>query len=85
MKNNLIGKKQFTEKNQKDFASISCDYNPIHVDPLMARRLITGQRIVHGVNILLTGLNFLFKKCFKLCGFFGLHFSGENKTELFSA
>ena len=62
MKNNLIGKKQFTEKNQKDFANISCDHNPIHVNPLIARRLISGRCIVHGVNILLTGLNFLFKK-----------------------
>ena len=62
MKNNIIGKKQFTKKNQKNFANMSCDYNPIHVDPLTARRLIPGRCIVHGINILLTGLNFLFEK-----------------------
>jgi len=62
MKNNIIGKKKFTKKNQKNFANMSCDYNPIHVDPLTARRLIPGRCIVHGINILLTGLNFLFEK-----------------------
>ena len=61
MKTKLIGKKKFTFKNQKDFAGISCDYNPIHMNALIARRSISGNQIVHGVNILLTALNFLFK------------------------
>ena len=61
MKTKLIGKKKFTVKNQKDFAGISCDYNPIHVNALIARRSVSGSQIVHGVNILLTALNLLFK------------------------
>ena len=56
-----MGKKKFTFKNQKDFAGISCDYNPIHMNALISRRSNSGNQIVHGVNILLTALNFLFK------------------------
>ena len=62
MKNYTIGKKKFTHKDQLNFAKISCDYNHIHVDPLTARRTIHGVQIVHGINLLLTSLNYYFKK-----------------------
>ena len=56
-----IGEKIFTSRNQIEFANISCDFNPIHVNPFLARRLLSGKQIVHGMNLLLTSLNFLFK------------------------
>ena len=64
MKAISIGKKKFTAKDQKDFAKISHDYNPIHTDPIISRRLVSGKQIVHGINILLTALDYLFKKKF---------------------
>ena len=46
----------FTQKDQEDFAVLSGDRNPMHVDPLRARRFILGETVVHGVNALLWGL-----------------------------
>src|SRR5690606_11885277 len=34
------------------FVRVSCDSNPIHVDPIAARRLHAGVPIVHGVHAL---------------------------------
>ena len=62
MKNYIIGKKIFTHKDQLNFAKMSCDYNHIHVDPLSARRSMPGVQIVHGVNLLLTALDYYFEK-----------------------
>ena len=62
MKKKIIGEKIFTNKDQAYFAKISKDFNPIHTDPILARRLISGKRIVHGINILLTTLSLLAKK-----------------------
>jgi len=58
MKNFIIGKKFFTHEDQLKFSKISCDFNHIHIDPLSVRKTIHGIQIVHGVNLLLTGLNF---------------------------
>lgn len=38
------------------FAALSGDYNPLHVDPLTARRLIFGSTVAHGIHVLLTAL-----------------------------
>jgi acyl dehydratase len=46
----------FTLSDQFEFANIAQDYNPLHVDPLLARRLLYGQVVVHGVNALLWAL-----------------------------
>ena len=62
MANYIIGKKRFTNKEIKKFAKISNDYNPIHLDPTAARRLIAGNQVVHGINLMLTALNFSYKK-----------------------
>jgi hypothetical protein len=43
----------FTMKDQHDFAGLSGDFNPLHVDPMGARRLIFGGPVVHGVHLLL--------------------------------
>jgi hypothetical protein len=51
-----IGKKSFSAEDQTLFAAISLDVNPLHMDPLAARRLMTGKQAVHGVHILLVAL-----------------------------
>ena len=48
--------RRFTLADQIEFASLSHDFNPIHVDPVASRRLIFGQPVVHGVNALLWSL-----------------------------
>ena len=47
---------RFTLDDQKAFSALSQDYNPIHVDQVAARRLIYGQPVVHGINVLLWAL-----------------------------
>src|SRR5688572_19187643 len=54
----LIGDKTFTEADQALFASISADHNPMHVDPVVARRLLTGKPVVHGMHTLLTAIEY---------------------------
>ena len=39
----------FTEDFVDEFAELSGDWNPIHVDALRARRLLFGARVVHGM------------------------------------
>ncbi len=41
---------------QRDFARLSGDYNPIHIDPNAARRSLFGRPVVHGVHALLWSL-----------------------------
>lgn len=53
-----IGSKQFGMQDQQIFASLSCDRNPMHVDPVAARRLLTGQPVVHGIHVLMTALEY---------------------------
>ncbi len=43
----------FDSQNHARFAQLSRDYNPIHVDPLAARRTQAGAPIVHGIHSLL--------------------------------
>jgi NAD(P)-dependent dehydrogenase (short-subunit alcohol dehydrogenase family) len=47
----------FTLDDQRRFASLSGDFNPMHVDPVAARRTQYGQPVVHGVHGLLWGLD----------------------------
>lgn len=54
-----IGEKIFTVEDQELFAGISCDRNPMHMDPIAARRLITGHQVVHGIHIMLTAIEYL--------------------------
>jgi acyl dehydratase len=48
--------RRFTLTDQFEFANLSHDFNPIHVDPIASRRLVYGQPVVHGVNALLWAL-----------------------------
>ncbi|MFT6906879.1 MAG: acyl dehydratase [Oleiphilaceae bacterium] len=41
----------FTEQDVNDFARLSGDFNPIHIDPEFAKTTVFGQRIVHGVLV----------------------------------
>lgn len=51
-----LGAYVFTADRQAGFTALSGDRNPIHVDPLYARRQIAGGLTVHGVHLLLVGL-----------------------------
>lgn len=42
------------------FAALSADFNPLHVDPVRARRLPFGGAVVHGVSILMRALDIAF-------------------------
>ena len=50
-------KRLFSQDDQIDFAKLSGDYNPIHLDPLKARRTCFGQPVVHGIHVLLWALD----------------------------
>jgi len=47
----------FSLKDQMIFAKLSGDWNPLHVDPVYARRCLTGQIVVHGVHATLWTLD----------------------------
>lgn len=50
----------FSFDDQLYFSRLSGDKNPIHVDPIVARRLIFGGPVVNGINLLLWALDFYF-------------------------
>ncbi len=41
------------------FAEFSGDYNPLHTDPLVARRTTFGKPVVHGIHLVIEGLKLL--------------------------
>lgn len=43
----------FTHDEQLAFARLSGDYNPIHLDPILARRLMFGRTVLHGLHLVL--------------------------------
>ena len=45
--------RRFTHDDSLAFARLSGDYNPIHLDPILARRLLFGRTILHGMHLLL--------------------------------
>lgn len=49
--------KSFTLHDQRAFAELSGDYNPLHLDPVAARRSMTGGCVVHGMHLLLWALD----------------------------
>lgn len=48
-----MAERAFTSDDQLAFAKLSGDHNPLHMDPVIARRLLFGQAIVHGLHALL--------------------------------
>jgi acyl dehydratase len=51
-----IARRTFAAADQTSFAELSGDRNPIHVDPVRARRTIAGRPAVHGIHLLLWAL-----------------------------
>ncbi len=47
----------FTLENQRNFAALSGDYNPMHLDPVSARREMLGGVVVHGIHGFLWALD----------------------------
>lgn len=52
-----IGTRQFDVDHQQRFALMSGDVNPMHVDPVAARRTMFGRPVVHGVHVVLWALD----------------------------
>src|SRR5262245_34966944 len=52
-----LASRTFDEKDQTRFARLSGDFNPMHIDPLAARRTQAGATVVHGIHGLLWGLD----------------------------
>lgn len=53
-----IGERIFSVEDQQLFARLSHDFNPMHMDPVIARRLMTGRQVVHGMHVMLSGLEY---------------------------
>ncbi len=48
--------KSFDIDEQRRFARLSGDYNPLHLDPVYSRRLLFGEPVVHGIHLVFCGL-----------------------------
>lgn len=48
-----VVERRFEWADQLEFARLSGDHNPLHVDALAARRLLFGEPVVHGIHLLL--------------------------------
>ena len=51
-----LGRRCFGNADQQLFAELSGDFNPMHMEAVAARRLLTGRQVVHGVHTLLCAL-----------------------------
>src|SRR5271163_3454397 len=49
----LVDSKIFTVTDQARFAALTGDFNPMHMDPIAARRTPAGAPVVHGIHTLL--------------------------------
>jgi NAD(P)-dependent dehydrogenase (short-subunit alcohol dehydrogenase family) len=43
----------FSMADQEEFSELSGDRNPMHLDPVLARRLMAGRVVVHGIHVML--------------------------------
>ena len=55
----MLASRLFTATDQIRFAALSGDYNPIHLDAVVARRTQAGVPVVHGIHLLLWALDVL--------------------------
>ena len=53
--------KKINQSSQLLFSNFSGDFNPVHTDPMYARRSMYGEQVVHGINTLLLAINYFFK------------------------
>lgn len=56
-----MSQRVFTSDDQLAFAKLSGDFNPLHLDPVLARRLVFGRQVVHGLHALLWSLDYQLK------------------------
>lgn len=49
----------FSLADQQEFATVSGDHNPLHLDAIAARRTQAGAPVVHGIHLLLWSLDIL--------------------------
>ena len=61
MNDRVFAEKRFELEDQRSFAALSGDRNPIHLDPVFARRTEMGAPIVHGIHALLWALEALLR------------------------
>ena len=59
MNGQIIGSRVFDAFGQQDFANWSGDRNPMHLDPVYARRTQAGDIVVHGMHAMLWALDLL--------------------------
>jgi len=57
MAGGTLASRSFTADDQALFAHLSGDYNPIHMDPVAARRTQAGAPVVHGIHAVLWTLD----------------------------
>ena len=48
----IVADRIFTPADQSDFAAVSGDFNPMHMDEVAARRSLFGAPVVHGIHLL---------------------------------
>tara|TARA_Y100000748_G_scaffold266333_1_gene236680 strand:- start:25 stop:1269 length:1245 start_codon:yes stop_codon:yes gene_type:complete len=61
MREIFLSERIFTKDNQESFATLSGDWNPLHLDEEVARRSLTGTIIAHGMHGVLWALNSVIK------------------------
>ncbi len=54
-----LAERTFHAQDQQRFAEVSGDWNPMHMDALLARRTQAGAPVVHGIHLLLWALESL--------------------------
>lgn len=62
MPEELLGTFSVSQEFTADFAKLSGDYNPLHVDPVIARRYQFGSTVVHGICGTLKAFDLLLEK-----------------------
>ena len=55
----ILATRCFTPSDQLEFARLSGDYNPVHLDEIAARRTLSGEPLVHGVHSVIWALDAL--------------------------
>lgn len=53
----MIARRRFSLEDQRAFATLSGDWNPLHVDPIAARRTLFAEPVVHGIHLVLWALD----------------------------
>jgi len=62
MNSSIIGNFCVDQEFSCKFAEVSGDFNPLHVDPVMARRYQFGSTVIHGICGVLKALNIIVSK-----------------------